>query len=111
LSALPAVAQSDTGSVEGVVSRSDAKGVFIESAQIEIREVGTKPYEPALSTTKTDRTGHYRLDLRPGMYDIYVNAQISGCTTGKVGMVLLRSVTITAGKTTKLDFQVTCALN
>jgi hypothetical protein len=70
LLAAPAVAQEQTGSIQGVVK--DASGSVLPGATVEARNQATG----AVQTTATDTTGIYRFPaLPPGRYDLTATLQ------------------------------------
>ncbi|HXM51699.1 MAG TPA: carboxypeptidase-like regulatory domain-containing protein [Candidatus Binatus sp.] len=61
------------------------------------------------STTTTDSSGAYRIDLKPGTYSVQV-AEDGSARRGFAGFTGPRTVTVVAGKTVTADFTYTIQL-
>jgi len=61
------------------------------------------------STTATDSSGAYRIDLKPGTYSVQVMEQGSG-QRGFAGFAGPRTVSVAAGRTVTADFTYTIQL-
>src|SRR5262245_40939777 len=92
---LPLAAQVSlgTGSIEGVVT--DASGAVVNSARIEVKNVGTG----VARSTETDSTGRYALLSLP-IGDYEVRAEASGFRP-----TVRSGITLVIGRTALVDFQ------
>ena len=89
--ALPAMAQEQTGAIQGVVT--DTTGAVIPGASIEARSVAG-----GVQTTVSDTQGKYNFPaLRSGTY--FLTATLPGFTTVK-----MQDVHLSLGQTLKVDF-------
>src|SRR5688500_13186198 len=90
IAAVPAMAQEQTGSIEGVLT--DATGAVVPGATVEARHTSG-----SVQTTISDTKGAYRFPaLAPGSYT--VTANLAGFTTVKQADVRLG-----LGQTLKVD--------
>src|SRR5262245_41920037 len=91
LLALPAVAQEQTGSIQGVVK--DSSGAVLPGVTVEARS----PSAVGVSTAVTDANGNYRFPaLPPGTYEVSANLQ--SFTPAKIS-----DAVVTLGKQLTID--------
>jgi hypothetical protein len=97
LLAVPALAQEQTGSIEGTIR--DSSGGVLPGVTVEVRS----PALVGVSSVVTDSTGVYRFPaLPPGRYS--VNATLPGFTSGVV-----ENVTLSLGQILKIDLALAVA--